>query len=589
MLCYCLRLVNLNIFVIGNRFDFRERTNVKNILYIATLLIVQNICAHEFPFDQKINALDSLDGKALEQAVAEIYETLELEDYKTRLDVSLVLAEKTSEKGGKAHIYSLCLKAIYADTVQPHLFDLAYKNAAENHWIDMQYFVEERKSYFFLERQQYDSAMVYLLRMRDNKVYKQINADNTGTMHMLADIYFKAGLYSKALPIYQQIYDSYRKKSDWNNWRSYVVMSNMGIAALLLNNFDMAAIWFQQVLDTAEKHLHQPYKSNILAYNHIKLAESQWGRGHDDAAWASIEKVLAFDSAVIQEDVWQEYHYLKAKIFFSRSRYDEALQEANRLVAKEHQRFHHYRFVPEVYWLISEIYAAKGAYQQSYSYARKYYIMADSIQSQHCKNQSMIILADRDYEMAMEILGESRQRFWVLLGFFVVVLMGAIIIGWLYVGLYNSKMMLVRRSVEDLQNVEEEIKVISESHAEVESKEPDLTDIAAALTKLLEKDKIYKSPQVNIQDVAKMIGTNRTYLSKAINRKQKTSFPNLINRYRINHAILLIRSGYTLNHTQDSLAKECGFASVTVFITAFKKEIGVLPSFFIKNYLKSDS
>ena len=110
--------------------------------------------------------------------------------------------------------------------------------------------------------------------------------------------------------------------------------------------------------------------------------------------------------------------------------------------------------------------------------------------------------------------------------------------------------------------------------------------IIEELKNLMLKDKIYLDPQLSIVGTSKLLSTNRTYLSKAINHELKTTFPNYINEYRIKEAIQLITNGYSENHTQEALAKKSGFANRSVFIAAFKKNTGVLPSFFIENHRK---
>jgi YesN/AraC family two-component response regulator len=104
----------------------------------------------------------------------------------------------------------------------------------------------------------------------------------------------------------------------------------------------------------------------------------------------------------------------------------------------------------------------------------------------------------------------------------------------------------------------------------------------------VEKKKPFLDSGLKIDDIARELSTNRTYLSKAINNQLETTFPNFINQYRIRESIRLILSGYIVNQTQEALATQSGFANRNVFLRAFKKHTGVLPSFFIANYKKWD-
>jgi len=105
-------------------------------------------------------------------------------------------------------------------------------------------------------------------------------------------------------------------------------------------------------------------------------------------------------------------------------------------------------------------------------------------------------------------------------------------------------------------------------------------ELSGKLKQLMENEKIYLNPGLTISDVLKTLSTNRTYLSKAINNQMGTNFPNFINKYRISESVKLIKTGFTENHTQEALAHSIGFANRNVSIMAFKKQTGVVPSFF---------
>lgn len=546
--------------------------------------------AETFPFEEKISELESLQGAAFTEAVIEIYEALPQADYQTRNTITDELFKVTQKRQDKGHIYALCLKAVFGDTLQPGFFDQAYALASKNSWTDMQWFVDERRSHYFISQLQYDSAMTCVLRLRDMNNSDIRTEDKLNITNMMADIYFKAGLYSQANAIYNEILKHYQKTADWNYWRPYVIMGNLGSAALKTGDAGLAASWFRQAIDTAKKFLDKDYKNNILAYNHLKLAECMIWLDQPEDAEKEIKIAETFDRKDIQEDVMQEFAHLKAIMLLKKGHYDEALKQALRLMPSDSLKYHHYRFVPEIYRLLSEIYAAHGEDKLSLQYAQCYYRMTDSIQAQGNQSRSMIILANQNHEIAMNSLIQAKKRFWRLLTGSVFLLVFTLIILILYRKLYRSKLLLVKKSMENtLPEFEEEAaENATERNALNQKEQHEFVNIIAKLTRLLNKNKVFLNTHFSIQDAARMIDTNRTYLSKAINRQLNTTFPNLVNQYRIKHAIMLITSGYTLTHTQESLARECGFASSTVFITAFKKHTGVLPSFFVKNYTKQD-
>jgi AraC-like DNA-binding protein len=61
-------------------------------------------------------------------------------------------------------------------------------------------------------------------------------------------------------------------------------------------------------------------------------------------------------------------------------------------------------------------------------------------------------------------------------------------------------------------------------------------DLKKNLMNLLHKEEIFKDPELNIEKIREMLGTNRTYLSQVINQDMSTTFYQLINTYRLQKA-----------------------------------------------------
>lgn len=104
----------------------------------------------------------------------------------------------------------------------------------------------------------------------------------------------------------------------------------------------------------------------------------------------------------------------------------------------------------------------------------------------------------------------------------------------------------------------------------------------------LEEDNNFQRNDLNIELVAKEIGTNRDYLSRAIS-EHNYHFTEVINKYRVNEAIKILssptdkRSKYSLHN----VAYEVGFNSPSVFIDAFRKQTGMTPGQFRNKALEN--
>ncbi len=100
------------------------------------------------------------------------------------------------------------------------------------------------------------------------------------------------------------------------------------------------------------------------------------------------------------------------------------------------------------------------------------------------------------------------------------------------------------------------------------------------LIDLLNTEKPYLDQNLNIQQVAESLNTNSKYLSQLINQELNETFINLINRYRIEEARLLLKDKKNENLTIEGIGQSAGFKSKSAFNTAFKKHTGITPSAF---------
>lgn len=107
------------------------------------------------------------------------------------------------------------------------------------------------------------------------------------------------------------------------------------------------------------------------------------------------------------------------------------------------------------------------------------------------------------------------------------------------------------------------------------------------LEKLLEKDKIFINPDLRITDVAKFMGTNRTYVSRIVNEDLHTNFNDLINKCRVEYAKELMNNDNYNHLTLSDIAFKSGFSTTSSFYRIFNNFEKVSPGKFRKNILEN--
>lgn len=94
---------------------------------------------------------------------------------------------------------------------------------------------------------------------------------------------------------------------------------------------------------------------------------------------------------------------------------------------------------------------------------------------------------------------------------------------------------------------------------------------------------VYCDPDFSLAALAEMVGSNTTYVSRAINQLTGKNFRTFINEYRIRRArLLMIDDKKYASMTLRAIAEDVGIKSPANFIAAFKKVTGMTPSAFMK-------
>jgi AraC-like DNA-binding protein len=108
---------------------------------------------------------------------------------------------------------------------------------------------------------------------------------------------------------------------------------------------------------------------------------------------------------------------------------------------------------------------------------------------------------------------------------------------------------------------------------------------AIAFDKKMKTDQAYLSPDFDLAVMAKLVDIPPAKLSKQIKMYYGISFAEYINRLRIHH-FLQQRSSFD-QYTLETYMYQSGFTNRSTFYVAFKKYVGVNPSFYLKEISQS--
>jgi AraC-like DNA-binding protein len=113
-------------------------------------------------------------------------------------------------------------------------------------------------------------------------------------------------------------------------------------------------------------------------------------------------------------------------------------------------------------------------------------------------------------------------------------------------------------------------------------------ELKEELVSLLNKDKIYKENDISLNLLSEKLGTSRHNTSQVINEHFNMNFYELMNKYRIDEVVELIKKEKDNQLTIIDIAYKVGFNNKVTFNKSFKKALSVTPSEYIKSLQSED-
>jgi len=103
------------------------------------------------------------------------------------------------------------------------------------------------------------------------------------------------------------------------------------------------------------------------------------------------------------------------------------------------------------------------------------------------------------------------------------------------------------------------------------------------LRQIMEQNKSYLKPNLNLNDFAKELRIAPSQLSKILNNEFNQNFNEFVNQFRIHEVVKKLKQEAYSHYSILGIALECGFNSKATFNRVFKIQMGMSPSEYRKN------
>lgn len=118
------------------------------------------------------------------------------------------------------------------------------------------------------------------------------------------------------------------------------------------------------------------------------------------------------------------------------------------------------------------------------------------------------------------------------------------------------------------------------------AEEKSISDDDIAIVKhLMENDKAYLNPELNLSDLAKLANMSRGQLSETINSGFNKNFNDFVNGYRVEAFKTKLKENKQAQLSLLGIAQDCGFNSKATFNRVFKKLTSYSPTEYLKTQL----
>ena len=146
---------------------------------------------------------------------------------------------------------------------------------------------------------------------------------------------------------------------------------------------------------------------------------------------------------------------------------------------------------------------------------------------------------------------------------------------------------LVKKNLEIVAS-EKQLLISNEKYKGSKLSATEKQKIADKINEIFLTDKPYLENDFNTNQLAQLLNINKSYLSEVINDVLHKNFNSLINECRIKEARRLFSEPDINKYTIEHISEKVGFSSISTFNRAFKKQLGITPSFYLSTVANKD-
>ncbi len=550
--------------------------------------------------------------------------------------LSTILNTQAQEDSLKNKSYEYLLNKINtlynSDTIITNIYTRAYlKKAKKNN--DS---IRITEGYYYLSQNTSNSKSLQLIEYALN--YNKGNESLSNKLNLLlyfsqGNLYYKNDDYKKALESYLRA-----KKYQDNTTQKYLVYTiehNIGLIKLNIGSFKEAQESFKKSYDyLIENSLQEKYSKDYLShlftlslsylrnnkidsaafYNNIGLIKAKkYKSEYHNTELRVMEAIInynkkeyqiALDSISKYIPIMEESNSLldmsipylyQGKAYKDLGDWDNALLMFKKVDTIIQRNKNKYTIdIRDNYQILYEYYKSKGDAKNHILYIERLLDLDSTLYANNAYLKSTILnkfdapklIEEKEVLIAKLKSKDYRKSRTVYIMSIVIFILLSLLLYY-----YKKKQIYKKRFEKVMEN--KPINSVSLPNVTITKKElkvpNDIIEEVLKKLKTFEREQQFLSNTINLNSLAKKLGTNSAYLSKIVNFHKNQNFSTYLSDLRINYVVDALKTQPKLReYTIKAIAFEVGFKNSESFTNAFYKKTKLYPSYFIKELEKRD-
>lgn len=391
------------------------------------------------------------------------------------------------------------------------------------------------------------------------------------------------GLNDEAISIIKKIHqDYYKMKNTSFTEKDRGMIHNFSSALNILGDIYLEkAEQNQQYLDSAKsayriaydeaKKFKPPHKNTETLYNlrlsRILIQSKKFSE--------ALDLVNRYSKNQEEYKTAQNINFLKSILFYNLKKIDSSIFYCNNFLSHEKQTPSTEKNRIAVLNILAESYKNSNKLDSAYKYSALAMSKLNELNKgqSEANNSYYIYDLDKVKTLSNTILTKEKKEKNTII--FVLSLLAASFLIIVYTSYRKRK-----KTANAFENFKQEISSPKKEYSIDASLEK---EILRKLTKF-ENSNLFLDQNMSIQVLAKNFNTNSSYLSSIVNEKKGKTFKQYIGELRINYLVENLKYDHKLrSYTIQALAEEIGYTNASSFTRAFKKQVGMTPSDFLKS------